>query len=170
MVITMIDYNEIDKMTSAELVELYAKIIQSAKKRNLIRTKNFIGEIGESVVIEYYCNTPGLPNLQPAPVGTENIDAISRNGERYSIKTITTNTTSVFYGLPPKDSGLPYTQKFEYVVICSYSDDYELEAIYELTWDTFLKHKHWHSRMRAWNIVVTKAVIKDSKIIYKKDN
>ena len=87
----MIDYNEIDRMTSAELVELYASIIRSAKKRNLIRTKNFIGEIGESVVIDYYCNTPGLPNLLPAPVGTENIDAISRNGERYRSCSISTS-------------------------------------------------------------------------------
>ena len=57
----MIDYAEIDKMTSTELVDLYAKIIRSAKNRNLIRTKNFIGEIGEAVVIEHYCNTRGRP-------------------------------------------------------------------------------------------------------------
>ena len=37
--------------------------------------------------------------MVPAPVGTENIDAISRKGDRYSIKSTSSNTTGVFYGL-----------------------------------------------------------------------
>ena len=48
-----------------------------------------------------------MPNLSPAPVGAENIDAISRKGDRYSIKSTSNNTTGVFYGLeePESDKG-----------------------------------------------------------------
>ena len=72
-----------------------------------------IGDMGEYLAIEYYNNTPGLPNLAPAPVRTENIDAISRKGDRYSIKSTSGNVTGVFYGLEPKGSDIPDIQKFE---------------------------------------------------------
>ena len=51
------------------------------------------------MAVDYYINTSGLPNLQDAPTGTQNIDAISRDGNRYSIKSLTGSTTGVFYGL-----------------------------------------------------------------------
>ena len=52
------------------------------------------------------------------------------------------------------------------------SVDEELEGIYELTWEQFSKHKRWNSRMKAWNITLTQAVISDSRIIFecKEDN
>lgn len=162
----MIDVQDLEKLSIEELVHLYSAIIKTAKKRGIIRTKNFIGEIGEALVIEYYNKCPQLPNLAPAPVGTENIDAISRNGERYSIKTVSGNVTGVFYGLQPIGSKIPDVQKFEYVVICAFNDDYELKGIYELTWKDFLKHKKWHSRMTAWNLSLNKNVIEDAKIIF----
>lgn len=86
---------------------------------------------------------------------TENIDAISRKGDRYSIKSTSNTTTGVFYGLEPEGSSIPDKQKFEYVIICKFDDDYELETILELDWDTFLKNKHWHKRMTAWNLSLT---------------
>ena len=149
-----------------ELIHLYSDSIKELKARSIIRTKNVLGELGEYLAINYYNKTPGLPKLQTAPIGTQNVDAISRNGERYSIKSCTTNTTGVFYGLQPKGSVLPDKQAFEYVIICHFDDDYQLQAIYEITWDVFLKHKHWHSRMTAWNLVISKDLIKDSKKIY----
>jgi len=49
-----------------------------------------VGEFGERLAIQYFQQTPGLPKLQPAPKGTKNVDALSRNGDRYSIKAICT--------------------------------------------------------------------------------
>ena len=163
----MFDDIDFDSLSSQELVLLYSRIIRTALNRGLIRTRNFIGEIGESIVIEYYNNTPGLPNLAPAPIGTENIDAISRNGERYSIKTTSNNVTGVFYGLQPRGSNEPDTQRFEYVIICSFSEDYELRGIYELTWETFLQFKHWHSRTNAWSLPVSRDIIEHSRVIFQ---
>jgi hypothetical protein len=58
-----------------------------------------------------------------------------------------------------------------YVVLKDEKDifTYQLEAIYQLTWETFLAHKRWHSRMKAWNLTLTKALIADATIIYQKD-
>ena len=69
-----------------EIIQLYSMAIKELKRRKVIRTNNVVGELDEYLAIEIYNSTPGLPKLSPAPVGTENIDAISRKGDRYSIK------------------------------------------------------------------------------------
>lgn len=57
---------------------------------------------------------------------------------------------------------------FEYMVICKLDSDCSLEGIYQLSWDSFLKHKKWHSRINAWNVTVTSAMKNDSVIIYER--
>ena len=159
---------DIEGKSDEEVIGLYSMMIKELKRREIIRTNNVVGELGEYLVINYYNKTPGLPNLSWAPVGTENIDAISRRGERYSIKSTSGNTTGVFYGLEPKDSLVADEKRFEYVIICKLDNDYELEMILELDWDTFLENKRWHSRMGAWNLVLTKKLQEQAKIIYKR--
>ncbi len=110
--------------------------------------------------------TPGLPKLQFAPPSTENIDAISIKGERYSIKCTTSNTTGVFYGLNPPESNEPQKQLFEYAIIVILNSSYQLQKIIELDWNAFLKHKKWHSRMAAWHLSVSKKLLTDARIIF----
>jgi hypothetical protein len=158
---------DLEDLTTNELIELYSGILKELKQRNVIRTRNIVGEIGEYLAINHYCNHSDLPNLQAAPIGTQNVDAISRNGERYSIKSTSGKVTGVFWGLNPPDSPEKDDRKFEYVIICLFDNTYCLNAIYELPWDKFLKHKKWHKRMNAWNLSITKALKKDCKIIYE---
>ena len=84
---------EIEQLSTKEVIKLYSASIKELKRRKIIRTNNVIGDMGEYLAIAHYNNTPGLPNLTPAPVGTENIDAISRKGDRYSIKSTSTLNT-----------------------------------------------------------------------------
>lgn len=149
-----------------ELIGLYGKWLAELKKRKIIRTNNVIGELGEYLAIKYYSRIPGLPKLQAAPPSTQNIDAISINGERYSIKATTGSITGVFYGLEDPESEKENIQKFEYVIIVLFNKDFTLKSIYELDWKNFIKHKKWHSRMRAWNLSINKLLIQDSKPIY----
>ena len=158
----------LESMSTEDIIELYSSSIKELKKREVIRTKNVIGELGEYLSIQYYNNTPGLPNLQSAPIGTQNIDAISRNGERYSIKSTSTNLTGVFYGLEPLNSEKEDAQKFEYVIICKFDEDYQLKEILEMDWNTFIENKRWHSRMNAWNLNLTKKLRNECKIIYSR--
>ncbi len=67
-------------LKTSDLVSLYSSVIKELKDRSVIRTNNVIGDLGEYLAIDYYNNTAGLPTLAVAPVGTENIDAISRKG------------------------------------------------------------------------------------------
>ena len=104
------------------------------RENNLIRFKNVTGDLGEYIVVDYYTKTKGLLKLQFAPPSTKNIDAISVNGERYSIKCITTNTTGAFYGIE-KDTDINSIKPlFEYVVIIKLKENYQLEFILELDW------------------------------------
>lgn len=162
---------EISKLDNNNLINMYSNCIKELKKREIIRTKNITGELGEYIKVEFYKNNPNLPNLNFAPPSTENIDAISKKGERYSIKTITNNgSTGVFYGLPSIDSSETPIQKFEYVIIVKLSNDFEVENILELTWKQFLENKRWHSRMQAWNLNYSKKLISLSKNLYQKLN
>lgn len=159
---------DINELKTEEIIRLYSETIKELKHRNIIRTNNVIGDLGEYLAISYYNNTAGLPNLSPAPVGTENIDAISRKGDRYSIKSTTGHVKGVFYGLEPKGSEKEDQQKFEFVILCKFTENCELEMILEMDWKTFLKNKRWHSRMQAWNLSLTKELQKQCKIIYRK--
>ncbi|MCX6755321.1 MAG: hypothetical protein NT068_02150 [Candidatus Nomurabacteria bacterium] len=159
--------NQFSKINNEELWLLYADAELELKNRGLVRTRNIVGERGEFLAIETYNSIPGLPNLQAAPEGTRNIDAISRKGERYSIKTVSEpgTTTGVFYGIEEKGNTTTPEKKFEYVIIVQIFKNYRPKRIIELTWEQFLKHKKWHSTMRAWNLSVTKALLEESKII-----
>lgn len=65
----------LEKLTSSELIDAYSGIIKELKKREIIRTNNVVGDLGEYLAIQFYNQMPTLPKLSPAPVGTENIDA-----------------------------------------------------------------------------------------------
>lgn len=159
----------LSNLSGIELIKLYSDVLSVMKEKKIIRSKNITGDLGEYIVIDYYTKTKGLPKLQLAPPSTKNIDAISVDGERYSIKCITTNTTGVFHGIE-KDAKYGETkQLFEYVIIIKLDEDYQVELILELDWKTFFKHKYWHSRMNAHNLYITKSLLEDAKIIFQKD-
>ena len=167
-VCSSVNSHMLKEQTTTDLINQYSNIIKELKERGVIRTKNLLGDLGEYLAIEYYCNTGGLPKLQAAPANTKNIDAISINGDRYSVKSTTGKLTGVFWGLEPPDSKKKDKPKFEYVIIVMFDDDYELEKIIELDWDLFLKHKKWHKTMSSWNLRITEKLIDDSNIIYSK--
>lgn len=160
---------DFSKYSGMELIRIYGELLSKMREDELIRSKNVTGDLGEYIVIDYYTKTKGLPKLQFAPPSTKNIDAISVNGERYSIKCTTTNTTGAFYGIN-KDADIASIKPlFEYVVVIKLDKNYQPEFILELNWETFFKHKHWHLRIGAYNLVITNSLIVDGKMVYKKD-
>jgi hypothetical protein len=158
---------DLNQLNNEELWLAYGEIQQELKKRELVRTNNMVGERGEFLAIETYNSISGLPKLQAAPEGTQNVDALSRKGERYSIKTISEpgTTTGVFYGCGDNDNDDIPEKKFEYIIIVQIYKNYKPKRILELTWEQFLKFRKWHSTMRAWNLSVTKSLVSEAKII-----
>jgi hypothetical protein len=163
--------NQFSNINNEELWLLYAEAELELKNRGLVRTRNIVGERGEFLAIETYNKIKGLPKLQAAPEGTQNVDALSRKGERYSIKTISEpgSTTGVFYGCGDADDDVQPEKHFEYVIIVQISKNYKLKRMIELTWEQFIKHRKWHKTMRAWNLSVTQNLLKNAKIIITKE-
>lgn len=137
-------------LSDKEILFYRAAVDISLKKRNLSFS---IGELGEKLVIEYFNSTPGLPNLQLAPTGTKNVDALSRNGDRYSIKTLwAAKKTGTFY----PDPNIQSKQLFEFLIIAKLDEYLKVESIYQFAWDSFVEIRSWDKRMSAWYVTLSK--------------
>lgn len=151
--------SEINTLSDDELLLLRATLEIEMRKRGIAFS---VGQIGESLVIDHFNSTPGLPNLLMAPVGTKNVDALSRNGDRYSIKTIWhAKKTSTIYP-DPNDKE---KQLFEFILIDQLNDDLTLKSIHQFSWYEFTKVRSWDSRMSAWYIGCSAKNLKQGKSI-----
>jgi hypothetical protein len=129
-----------------ELLDIRAAIDRELARRGI---SGAIGDIGERLAIEHFAKRPDLPVLVPAPRGTKNIDAISRQGERYSIKTLMkARKTGTVY---PEADGNEHPM-FEYMLIVLLGERCELQKIYRLAWADFLQVRSWDKRMNAWYV------------------
>ncbi len=162
-----IDFTHLDNI---QLIKSYPLLLKELRRKKVIRSKNIVGDIGEYLAIDYYNKTPGLPNLQPAPIGTQYVDALSRDGNRYTIKATTGKVTGVFYGLPPLGSEENPDRNFEFIIIVLFDSDYNLIRINEVTWNEFLNYKKWHSRMKAWNLPINKKLLNNTKTVFIDNN
>lgn len=158
---------EYENMTIAEGLGEYSKLMRMFKKRGATRTNNFVGDMGESIAIEHYNNSPQLSNLHMVEVGMKYIDAIDENNERYSIKATRTKMTGVFNGLNDPDSDMPQERLFEYVIVVLFDEDVSLKAIYEVDWEAFMSLKKWNSSKRTWYLSITNVLKRKAKIIYE---
>ena len=147
------------EMDDSELVKLYGIWYEEMKERGIIRTRNVVGEVGEYFAIETYRNNPYFPDLIPARISMKHFDATSEDGTRYTVKTVTSTSTGVFYGLNHPESELEDERLFDYLIIVRLNKDYTLAGVHEMRWDTFLELKSWHSRMGAWKMAINKHVL-----------
>ena len=154
-----LDFN---KISDDEIISLRVQIEKEFKRRKI---KFSSGEIGEKIAIDFFNNTPGLDNLQRAPTGTKNVDALSRKGERYSIKTIKDgNKSSTVY--PDREDKVK--QLFEYILIVQLNDDFELEGLHRFSWKIFMEVRQWDITMKAWYISRSQKALKEGECLYEK--
>lgn len=143
-----------------ELISLRARVETELRRRNISFS---VGDVGEQLVIDYFNSTPGLPNLLRAPRGTKNVDALSRDGDRYSIKTIwKARKTGTVYPDPTDKN----KQLFEYVVIVRLSDSWTLESVFQIPWRQFRKLRAWDKRMNAWYLPCSRKVLDEKFCLY----
>lgn len=108
-----------------------------------------VGDIGEAMAVAHFRETANLPPLQTAPTGTRNVDCLSRDGDRYSIKTLwKARKTSAIYP-DPDDSNRPL---FEYLLLIHLGPELDLESIVRFSWAQFVSARKWDKRMFAWYI------------------
>ena len=149
------------KMSDDELVLLRASMDAEMRRRNIAFS---VGSVGERLVIEQFRKTAGLPKLQAAPRGTKNVDALSRNGDRYSIKTVcNAKKTGTIY---PDTDDLD-RQLFEYVLIAKLAEDWSLGSIHQLSWGEFTKVRSWDKRMSAWYVSISSRTLGAATLIFQ---
>jgi hypothetical protein len=155
---------DLKSLNEEQLISLRIEV----EREMLLRKIPFsVGEIGEKIVIKYFKATPGLSNLMAAPLGAKNVDALSRNGERYSIKTIQRgHKTGTIY---PDDQDRN-KQLFEYLLIVKLSQDFTLDALYQFSWEQFLKVRSWDKRMNAWYVSLSKSNLDAGDCLFIKRN
>lgn len=147
-------------MSDENLLLLRASLRAEMRKRGIADS---VGAVGEQLAIEYFRKTPGLPKLQLAPRGTKNVDALSRNGDRFSIKTVCegSNTGTIYPEPDDRDK-----QLFEHVLIVKLAEDWSLESIHQLSWADFLKVRSWDKRMNAWYVAFNKRALEGGLNIF----
>lgn len=153
----------IENMEDDELFALRVQVDKELAKRGISFN---VGILGEKLCISYFNSKPGLPNLLQAPTGAKNVDALSRDGDRYSIKTFKkAKKTRTIY---PDDRNHD-KQLFEYLVAVHLNQDYELSAIYRYTWDEFLKVRAWDRRMNAWYVPLSSKKLKLAEMVFQEE-
>lgn len=136
----------LESLADLDLLRLRARVAAELKRRGLASN---VGQVAESLALSFFNNTPGRPNLQPAPTGTQNVDALSRRGDRYSIKGVLDGrkTGTVYPDRDDRDK-----QLFEYLLIVRIDPEWQLICIYEFDWKTFCQVRSWDTRMNAWYV------------------
>lgn len=115
-----------------------------------------VGQFGERIAREFFDATRLLPKLVSAPNGTQNVDALSRTGDRYSIKTVcSAKKTGTIY----PDRANADRQLFEYLLVIQLTETWELIAITQFTWVQFLEVRAWDRRMSAWYVPITRRAL-----------
>ncbi|MQA23241.1 hypothetical protein [Rugamonas rivuli] len=144
------------------LLALRTAVDTEARSRGL---RFNVGEIGEKLAIAEFKGRSDLPVLAPAPPGTKNIDAISRDGDRYSIKTMqrAKKSGTIYPDREDKDK-----QLFEYILIVLMREDFTLERIIQLDWNLFCNVRSWDIRMNAWYIARSDRALAGGRQIYPK--
>lgn len=151
---------KLEAMSNEELLLLRADLRAAMRRRGIADS---VGAVGEQLAIEYIRKTPGLPKLQLAPRGTKNVDALSRNGDRFSIKTICEGSkTGTIYPEPgDKDK-----QLFEHIMLVKLAEDWSLESIHQFTWADFVKVRSWDRRMNAWYLAFSARTLSAATLIF----
>jgi hypothetical protein len=153
---------EIKKLSDKEIVEAYSLILQELTNRKIIRTKNLVGDLGEFLVLDTYNSSSVLPNLIIAKTNTKAFDAYCPiTNERYTIKAISTKRTSSFRDISNEISDM----KFDHLIIVKFDDNYQLEHIYQFTWEVFTEHKKWSNTTKSWYLILNSDLIKNGKVV-----
>lgn len=157
-------FDKLANMRDEELLLLRACLRAEMRKRGMADS---VGAVGEQLAIEHLRKTPGLQKLQLAPRGTKNVDALSRNGDRFSIKTVCEGSKTGTIYPDPDDRE---RQLFEHILIVKLSEDWSLQAIHQLTWSAFVKVRSWDKRMNAWYVAYCARTLAAGTLLYSRQS
>jgi hypothetical protein len=148
------------QLTDEALITLRAGLEIEMRRRKIAFS---VGGVGEKLVLAHFNSTAGLPKLQLAPPGTKNVDALSRNGDRYSVKTVwKAKKTGTIYPDPTDKE----KQLFEFLLIVKLDGEWELRSIHQIPWQQFVRLRAWDKRMNAWYLPCSRTTLKPQFVVY----
>ena len=151
----------LSQLTDRELINLYPALLDELKAREIVKTKNLVGEIGEHLLLERFANDPEKPTLARAPNSTRVVTAINKsNGDRYAVKVTTRSASGVFHSIDLNSK----EQEFEYLVIVVMTNSLELKLVFELTWIQFIKYRRIKKPELKWYVPLSQTLRSDSAV------
>lgn len=143
-------------VSNKELILAYGHILGAMRKRGIIRTKNVVGDLGESYVELEFSERNDLPLLKLAPANERDIDAIDADGKSYSIKSVSKTSAKRTSAIHLEQTHKEDDKRFDYLLVVILEDSMELSDIYQFSWDQFWQLKSWSKTQKAWFLSLAK--------------
>ena len=151
---------KIKKLGTNELIHLYSETIKELKSREIVRTKNIVGELGE-----WHCQE--RLELQLSAPNQKHFDALDSEKNRYSIKAVTESSAKRTSAIHLSEDIDINSICFEYLIVVILSDSMELESIHSYSWNKFWKLKS--KNKNHYYLALTKSNLGLGKELYKKE-
>lgn len=143
-------------VSDEEVIRAFGDLLYAMKQRQIIRTKNIVGELGERYCHMTFNGANELPDLILEPTNSMDIDAKSDDGFTYSIKSVSATSakrTGSFHFSEEHDR---LDKRFDYLLVCILNDTMTLNSIYQFDWGLFWKLKSWSTTQKAWFLSLSK--------------
>ena len=151
----------IKNINNEDLIKVYPLLIQELKERKIIRTNNIVGDLGEYYAVKIFNQNTKLPKLQMAPPSTENVDALSKKGKRYAIKSTSGKSTGVFSSIPINGKNC----YFEYLLILLWNN-YQVESLLQFDWKQFVQYRKVKLPENKYYFSLNQSIIDEAEIVY----
>tara|TARA_B100000900_G_C20225522_1_gene571679 strand:- start:23 stop:499 length:477 start_codon:yes stop_codon:yes gene_type:complete len=155
---------DLKNLNDNDLIQVFPDLINELKKRDIIRTNNIVGELGEYFAVKIFNETTNLPKLQMAPPSTENVDALSTKGKRYAIKSSSSNSTGVFASIEIDQ----LDPCFEYLLILKWNN-YQVKSLVQFTWEQFVQYRKVKKPENKYNFTMNNKILSEAEIIYEEE-
>jgi hypothetical protein len=153
-------------VSNKDLIVAYGHVLGAMRKRGIIRTKNVVGDLGESYAELEFSGRNDLPSLKLVPTNEKDIDAVDAEGKNYSIKSASKSSAKRTSAMHLERAHKEDDKRFDYLLIVVLEDSMELSAIYQFSWDQFWKLKSWSEPQKAWFLSLAKKNLDIAKKIF----
>ena len=143
-------------VSNRELILAYGHILGALRKRGIIRTKNVVGDLGESYAELVFSERNNLPSLKLVATNEKDIDAEDVNGRNYSIKSVSKTSAKRTSSIHLEQTHKKEDKRFDYLLVVVLEDSMELSDIYQFSWDQFWRLKSWSKTQKAWFLSLAK--------------
>jgi len=155
-----------ERVPDDTLIQIYALVFGALRSRQIVRTKNVVGDLGERYVESVFNRLDNLPNIELAPPNSKHIDATDVLGQTYAIKSLSGRVVRTGSFHFPSDYQ-EANRAFDFLLVVILDDNMDLRAIHQFTWEQFWRNKSWSKTQNAWYLPLSKKLLSAAKLVYE---